>query len=300
MTMPRIIFVPGMKPKPPAEIHRGQLWRCLLEGVKRADPEVAEMLSRQPEVMERANWTWAFYGTYRDIGIDLPGIDALLEQDAPLAEDLKAARSWRNRLLRGLYLVGDAVPFVVDSLANEDLRVTLKDVARYVTNRDGIGDQVRADLLDRLRLCSDRPIMLIGHSLGSVIAWDTLWALTHELQDSSITIDRFVTLGSPLGNRVIQKGLKGRKATGADAYPHNIRRWTNIVAVGELTALDRHMANDYGAMRNLKLVEQIDDIDVYNHYRENGRLHVHSEYGYLANVATGRLIADWWRSHAPG
>lgn len=300
MSLPRMIFVPGMKPKPPPEIHRQQMWRCLLEGVRRADPEVAEQLADHPEQFERASWTWAFYGRYRDIGIDMPGIEALLATPAPSDRDLKGARSIKNRVLRMVYLLGDAVPFVIDSLANDDLRVTLKDVARYVKNKEGIGDTVRADLVDRLTTQGGAPTMLIGHSLGSVIAWDTLWGLTHEVADSAVAIDRFVTLGSPLGNRVIQRGLKGRHETGRRRYPGNIRRWTNIVAVGELTALDRHMANDFGNMRSLGLVEQIDDVDVYNHYRENGRLLVHSEYGYLANVYTGRMIADWWRAHTAG
>ncbi|MEL7024060.1 MAG: hypothetical protein AAGL69_09965 [Pseudomonadota bacterium] len=287
-----------MKPKPPAEVHRQQLWRCLLEGVRRVDPVVAESMAERPQQLERASWTWGFYGQYRDINIDLPGIEALLRQRAPTPEDLGEARSWRNRLLRLAYLAGDAVPFIVDSVANADMRVTLKDVGRYVKNTEGIGDTVRADLEDRLAMAAHSPILLIGHSLGSVIAWDTLWTLSREQASRGVSVDHFVTLGSPLGNRVIQRGLKGRHEVGLQRYPDNIRRWTNVVAVGELTALDRHMANDFGEMLELGLVEQIDDLDVYNHYRENGRLHVHSEYGYLVNATTGRLVADWWRTHA--
>ncbi|MEL7311377.1 MAG: hypothetical protein AAFN07_07700 [Pseudomonadota bacterium] len=298
MTIPKIIFVPGMKPKPPAEVHRQQLWRCLLEGVERVDPTVAASMAAHPDLLERASWTWAFYGQYRDINIDLPGIETLLRQRAPTPEDLGEARSWRNRLLRLAYLAGDAVPFIVDSVANADMRVTLKDVGRYVKNTQGIGDTVRADLVDRLKMADGAPVLVIGHSLGSVIAWDTLWTLSREQRQADVSVDHFVTLGSPLGNRVIQRGLKGRNHTGLERYPDNIRRWTNIVAVGELTALDRHMANDFGEMLELGLVEQIDDLDVYNHYRENGRLLVHSEYGYLVNATTGRLLADWWRAHA--
>jgi hypothetical protein len=42
-------------------------------------------------------------------------------------------------------------------------------------------------------------------------------------------------------------------------------------------------------------VQAIDDISTYNYYRLDGKLNVHAEYGYLVNVAAGRVIADWWR-----
>ena len=48
-------------------------------------------------------------------------------------------------------------------------------------------------------------------------------------------------------------------------------------------------------MLELGLVESIDDVNVFNYFRLNGQLNVHAEYGYLANQATGQIIADWWR-----
>ena len=53
------------------------------------------------------------------------------------------------------------------------------------------------------------------------------------------------------------------------------------------------------AEANANLIDAIEDYDVINHYRENGRLHVHSEYGYLVNETTARLIAEWWREYRP-
>lgn len=44
MTQQHIIFVPGKNPKPAAEQHRNILWRILLEGVKRAAPDLANDL----------------------------------------------------------------------------------------------------------------------------------------------------------------------------------------------------------------------------------------------------------------
>ena len=71
MARPVIIFVPGMKPKPPADVHLEALRRCLLEGLSRVDETVAADLAAHPEAFVRASWTYGFYQEYRDIGIDL-------------------------------------------------------------------------------------------------------------------------------------------------------------------------------------------------------------------------------------
>jgi hypothetical protein len=296
--LPLIVFVPGMKPKPEPAQHHEALWRCLHEGLARVDPDVASDLARNAQQFLRANWTWAFYGRYRDIGQDLPGIEALLRQRSPSPRDVREATSWRTRFARWKLLAGDALPFLANSFASDDMRVTLRDVHRYIHNSDGIADEVRSDLKRHLVAAghAGRPVLVIGHSLGSVIAWDTLWELSRD-PDSKAQADLFMTLGSPLGNRIIQRGIRGIHKQGAGRYPDNIRRWVNIVAIGELTALDRRMRNDYREMLSLGLVESIEDYDVFNHYRENGRLLVHSEYGYLVNRTTAGIIADWWRGH---
>ncbi|MEN7341716.1 MAG: alpha/beta fold hydrolase [Pseudomonadota bacterium] len=297
-TLPLIIFVPGMKPKPPPALHHDALLRCLSEGLRRVAPDVAKTLDAHPECFVRADWTWVFYQRYRDIAIDLPGIDALIAQKTPSEVDRNEAMSLATRLTRYVFLLGDALPFLINSLAGDDMRVTLADVARYVDNRKGIGDEVRSDLIAHLRDAAlrKRPVLLIGHSLGSVISWDALWELSRK-HEAPVGVDMFMTLGSPLGNRVIQRGLRGRHASGIDRYPDNINRWVNMVAYGELTALDRRMQNDYADMLSEGLVGSIEDYDVFNHYREGKRLLVHSEYGYLVNETTAGLIASWWREH---
>ncbi|MEO1319306.1 MAG: hypothetical protein AAFV30_01860 [Pseudomonadota bacterium] len=299
--LPLIVFVPGMKPKPPAELHLDALRRCLLEGLGRVDPDVAADLTANPDAFVRASWTYGFYKRYRDIQIDLPGIEALCAQARPSARDVEEATAWKTRLTRWLYLAGDALPFLVASLANDDMRVTLRDVRRYIQDEMGMGEAARADLRQKIVEASEagRPVLVIGHSLGSVIGWDTLWALSRrDGHDAGCSL--LMTLGSPLGNHIMQRGMMGHDREGAERYPDNIGDWVNVVAIGELTALDRCMRNDFREMESLGLVNSIEDYDVFNHYRENGRLVVHSEYGYLVNALTAGIIADWWRHHREG
>jgi hypothetical protein len=299
VTLPLIVFVPGMKPKPTPLQHHDALLRCLCEGLRRVDERVAASVASHPDNFVRASWTYVFYRRYRDISRDLPGIAEAIRQPGPTREDINAATSWRKRFKRWLYLLGDTLPFLTDSLASDDMRVTLRDVMRYHNNTDGIGDRVRQDLRDLLVAAHGRaqPVLLIGHSLGSVIAWDTLWELSHR-GEARASVDLFMTLGSPLGGNIIQRNLKGTRSPPAERFPTNIHRWVNIVAIGELTALDRRMRNDFGDMERGGFVDAIEDYDVLNHYRENGELHVHSEYGYLLNEVTAEIVADWWQRHA--
>ena len=142
-----------------------------------------------------------------------------------------------------------------------------------------------------------RPVLLLAHSMGSVIAYDALWELSrNESNPESKAVSLLVTLGSPLGQNTVQRHLFGRKKKGKERFPSNIHDWINIAAIGELTAIDRRLKNDFGEMVNLGLVKDIVDHEVFNYYHMHGNLNVHAEYGYLVNEVTARCVVDWWKA----
>jgi hypothetical protein len=293
---PLILYVPGLKPKPEYALHREQVMRCLLEGVRRIDPDTADEMAQDEHCFDIVSWTYDFYGTHRDINLDLADIEAVLKQTQATAEDKQIATSWKRRFIRSLYRAADHLPFLIPHFADEDVELQLHDLRRYAKNEGDIAEIVRRAVKMPLRAAASagRPILLYGHSMGSVIGYDSLWQLTHEPAEE-VRIDLMLTTGSPLGQRLIQRRLKGFRKQGVERFPGNIRRWINIAAIGELTAIDTTLNNDFGEMIRLGLVEDIEDLETYNYYRMNGVLNVHAEYGYLVNEVAANVIRDWWR-----
>lgn len=292
---PLILYVPGLKSKPPPAIHVAELWKCLVEGVRRADADTADRMHERHGAFDMVGWNYDFYGEHRNIELDRAGIAAALRQREATGRDKAEAATLKRRLVRWVYRVADRLPFLIPQVADENLELHLRDLRRYVTNDDDIAEATRRLVKLPLRAASTtgRPILLIGHSMGSVIAWDTLWQLSHNSGDD-LCVD-LLTMGSPLGQRTIQRKLLGSAETGPNRYPHNIRHWVNVAAVGEMTAIDMKLRNDYAEMIALGLVDDIVDHEVYNYFHYNGELNVHSEYGYLVNAVTGRIVSDWWR-----
>ncbi len=293
-----IIYVPGMKPKPPIAVHQPALWRSLKEGVHRSDSTVAEELEGCEDCFQLISWTWRFYRTYYDFNLDKPGIDRIFRLEGPEEADVREAMAWHKKLAQLTYLFIDTFPFLTSLVANPNLKITLQETLRYFRNEHGIASRIRRMVIDSLTTAwnEDSRVLLIGHSLGSVIAYDALWELSRRLGNTN-QVDLFLTMGSPLGLNFVRKRLLGAQYRGAMRYPGNIRRWKNLSAVGELTALDRTFADDFSEMVELGLVERIEDqVDLLNFFRGPDGLNVHKCYGYLINERVGAVIAEWWRS----
>jgi len=294
---PLILYVPGLLPKPEESTHRAALLRCLLAGITAQDKDLAEAVEAKPESFEIVSWTYDFYGEHRDFAIDAPSVDALLAQGKLLPRDREEATTPMRRLARWMFTLADKLPVLIPHIATEQVRLHLRDLRRYTQNRNELAEHTREILKVSLRDARDkqRPILLIAHSMGSVIAYEALWQMSRANREP-MHIDLLLTMGSPLGQSYIQKLLKGSDAIGAVRYPANIRRWINLSAVGDMTAIDPYLKNDFGDMVRAGLVECIDDRIIYNWFRLDGALNPHAEYGYMVNPETAKIVADWWRS----
>lgn len=294
---PLILYIPGLLPKPEPAIHRDALARCLLTGVRRIDPAVADSIETA-EAFDVVSWTYDFYGAHHDFEIDRAAVDAVIEQPEASEKDITEATSWSRRLTRWIYRLGDRLPFLIPHVASERMAVHLRDLQRYLRDDNGIATHARRMLKMRLRAADEagHPVLLIAHSMGSVIAYDSLWEMSHSSRDR-LRLDMLLTMGSPLGQRYMQKRLNGAGQPGYARFPTNIGRWKNLAAIGDLTALDRELTDDFDGMLELGLLESFEDERLLNWFRLDGQLNVHAEYGYLVNEKTARTIVEWWRGH---
>lgn len=295
MSQRHIIFVPGKNPKPEAEQHRDLLWRTLVEGVKRATPEIYSDLKQHKEHFHLTAWNYIYYQC-KDVSRDLPWIDALINQHGPSEKDIKEANTTHYQLTRILYTIVDYFPFILKMMKGV-LQKTEKETKRYFKNEKNVACDIREILKKQLRpiLQNNEKVLLIAHSLGSVIAYDVLWELSH-IENLPGKVDMFLTIGSPLGMNYVQRRLAGHDYTDIKKYPSNIHHWVNISAEGDITALDRIFADDFSEMIELGLIDSIEDHceGIYNFFRNEEGLNCHRSYGYLVNPAVGKVIADWW------
>jgi len=210
----------------------------------------------------------------------LPGKSALPEFVADLAAPVLGA-------------VGLAMP-LIGAIA--------KDFAQYFNTKSDYMPKVRDRL--RVELCAlmdrgDR-IMLITHGTGSVIAYDVLWELSHdpELKErySDKKVESWLTLGSPLGDRNIQKRLRGAKEKPDYKFPENVISWHNISAEDDYTCHDNTLADDYKTMLKRRLVSAVHDYHVFNLAVRYGTSNPHSSVGYYIHPRTSKILADWMQA----
>ncbi len=287
-----VVFVPGMNPKPRPALHREMLCRCIIEaayGHDRSGEAVRLLLER----FHMAGWNRLYYGADADFSTDLPWVEKMLA--APDAEPAPALSGWKLRLTRLMFDLGDFMPFLIRLLADEDSKHTIEVTRRYFVDEAGVADLVRKVVKDTLRPLFEagHEVMVVGHSLGSVIAYDTLWEMSR-LNRSSWRVHTLLTLGSPLGMFYVQRRLQGHDRRGAERFPANIRHWINVAALGDLTALDQHVHNDFREMLRLGLVEDIHDhTRVHTLFRTADGPNPHRCFGYFFNPFVARIIRGW-------
>ena len=291
-----VVFIPGKNPKPPVPLHQEVLWRCVAAGAASADGAAASDLAALGHDFHIAGWNHLYYGHDADIGMDLPWVAGMLVDKAP--PPAPRGEAWRMPLRRVLYTLGDLMPFLTRLMADAEARQLMAETRRYFEDEGGIATRIREHVKSVLRPLyrSGAEVMLVAHSLGSVIAYDVLWELTWQ-DGSPWRVDHLLTLGSPLGMFYVQRRLRGHAEAGIRRYPGNILHWTNVSAQGDLTALDRGLRDDFGAMRELGLVQDITDYThgIQTSFRTAAGPNPHRCYGYFFNPLVARMITGWMR-----
>ncbi len=146
---PIVLYVPGLLPKPEPGAHREALFRCLLAGLERLDEPVAEAVAATTGGFDIVSWTYDFYREHRDIANDVEAIEHVINQPTASERDIAEASSWRRRLSRWIYTLGDRLPFLIPHIASERTELHLRDLHRYVDDDNGYRPAHTAHVEDR-------------------------------------------------------------------------------------------------------------------------------------------------------
>lgn len=171
--------------------------------------------------------------------------------------------------------------FGFDAVADGVLKLKFKDLAVYYNN-DQVRDILRNKFKDAILANKDKRMMVLAHSMGSIIAYDVLRALGKE--HPKLIIDHFVTLGSPLGAPHVK--YKIAMENPLLRTPSIVKRWTNFSDRRDPVAIDAHLSGDYE--ENGRGVEVQDDL-VSNDWKG---IH-HKAYGYLRTPEVSKIIKNF-------
>lgn len=156
------------------------------------------------------------------------------------------------------------------SVAQRFVWKALTQVSRYLTD-DGIRAYAQEQVL---RLMGPDTKLVIGHSLGSVVAYEAL----HRVSDSGST---FVTLGSPLGlKNVVYERLRPQPP----CVPASIDRWENLAARDDLVAARLDLASLFPSHPTSTVRPHTRLIDTGSK--------PHDVTHYLTKPTTGRIVSE--------
>lgn len=303
-----IIGVHGLGNKPSKEI-LGRWWcRSLREGLRQID---------KPRVYFHFElFYWADIVHEKPLDLDIadpkdplflvepynPGRKRLEIQHGPIRKKL---RDYLGKQMDKLFLNED-MTLNFTSVTDKIIRRYFREMGAYYSftgpNEDSDikfqRDEIRNRLADTLRRHKGKEILLLSHSLGSIIAYDVL---SHTATD--VPINTFITAGSPLGLPVIVGRVFSEQQQDIEDFdkirtPENIKRnWFNFTDPRDAIAFDDTLKDDYAEnSADIRVV----DIPVNNDYENRGLRNPHKDYGYLRTPEMARVVYDFLHSGRAG
>ncbi|MDA3893676.1 MAG: hypothetical protein PF517_18585 [Salinivirgaceae bacterium] len=150
---------------------------------------------------------------------------------------------------------------------------------------------IRKRMVDTLFKYKDYEILIVAHSMGSIVTFDVLSFVMPEAK-----INTLITIGSPLGLPVVvSKIASEHKKIFHDNHllitPHSInKRWINMADILDRVALNYKLSDDFTP--NTNGILPIDYL-VNNNYKINGERNPHKSFGYLRTPEFTRILHEF-------
>jgi hypothetical protein len=150
---------------------------------------------------------------------------------------------------------------------------------------------IKDRLICILRKYQGERILVIAHSMGTIVAYDVLKQLSNEFP-----IDTLVTIGSPLGLPFIKH--KFLHSTGEILDQDSVvpapeaiqKNWYNLSDLDDKVAVNYNLADDYTA--NSRGIG-VTDLVVSNNYEIRGQKNHHKVFGYLRTPEMAKILCDF-------
>jgi hypothetical protein len=296
-----IIGIHGLGNKPPEKLLK-KWWRISLrEGLKGIG---------HPFQLFRFDMVyWANFLHPQPLDPRIVDKENVLYLEFPYAPSRNSVRRPPNRLRR---MALDLLEKGMDKIfLNEDMtlnfpqvaeliiRKYFKDLESYYSAKQPDADNsevfakevIREKLATTLRKHRKKDIMLIAHSMGSIVAYDVLTRYTPEVK-----IDTLVTIGSPLGQPIVMGKISAEQEKDKGGRirlrtPENVvNGWYNFSDLDDKVTMNYNLADDYD--ENSLGVRAVDQI-VENDYEYLGKYNPHKSYGYLRTTQVAQVVSEF-------
>jgi glycerol-3-phosphate dehydrogenase len=301
-----VIGIHGLGNKPPENILSSWWRQSILENVERWNIELKDL------EFELVYWA--------DILHPIPQNPDVSDFQSPLYVEDPYVPTLRKIQPSNLNLKRRIANFVEDKLSkillNDDFTINyqsvtdnlikryFKDLEAYYADgldeEDGekeVKDRIRGRLIRVLEKHKGKRILLIAHSMGSIIAFDVLD------MNPNVCVDQLITIGSPLGFPVVIGKIAAERSdkhtqSRTLQIPDNIRKsWYNLADLEDTVAFDFKLSDDF--LVNSNGVKPI-DIQVVNDYEYRRKRNPHKAYGYLRTKDFVQLIGEFIQDREKG
>ncbi|KQP42734.1 hypothetical protein ASF49_02545 [Methylobacterium sp. Leaf104] len=282
-----IVGIHGLANKPPVD-EKTRWWR----------EAIAEGLARNEGLADAAFGLAFVY--WADLRYEAPlASDAIAEpyrpqaEASPLPAEADAPSLTGQDVLATLYAGIDRIEEATGITLVDDviLEHRFDDLWHYHGER-AFAAEVRNRLSERLAQLRGHRILLVAHSMGSVIAYDVLRLLERDRPD--LRIDHLVTVGAPLGLAKVK--MKIAAEFGEARVPNNLGHWTNLADGNDIVTLTGTLAEDF---RPNDAGVAVADHRVVNDYRRpTGEANHHKSYGYLRTPEFSRIARGYLEAEA--
>lgn len=280
-----IIGIHGLGNKPPKELLEKWWKKAILEGFNKLALPVPEFK------FELVYWADLVYPYPENPAISDKKNPYYLEEPYTPSPEEEAIEnksySWRKKILQFIEKELEKV------FLNEDLSLNYAEVSDAImykyfmelelyygasNHQITLKQKTRNRLLGLIEKHKYDEIMILSHSMGTIIAYDVL-----QFELKNRPIHTFVTMGSPLGLPFIRaKIAKEIKSVGNQlkiSTPECVASsWINFADLEDKIALNFDLNNDFTS--NSKGI-QVFDYEIKNDYSVNGVKNPHKIYGYL-------------------